>query len=139
MIPDFSAAIELAGRAEDLGVVELDVCHDGDVRVGDVRGVVAAAEADLGHDGLGGHVREPGVGGRRHELEPVRTDAQEALDLGHGSEHLGEGVVGDLLALELEPLVYPLEMRARVEADRQPASRRMAEVMRGSSPCRWCR
>jgi len=73
----------LSRRSEDLRVIELDVGQYRDVRVADVRRVKAAPEADLHHNDLRGHVGEPGVGGRRHELEPGRPDAQEALDLRH--------------------------------------------------------
>ena len=102
-------------------MVELDVGHDSDVAVGDVRGVEAPAKADFGDDRLGSHVGKPGEGGRGDELEPGRTDGEEALDLGHRPKDAGEGVIGYVCSLEGEPLVYRLEVRARVGADGQPA------------------
>src|ERR1035438_5379023 len=107
----------LSRRSEDLRVIELDVGQYRYVRVADVRRVKAAPEADLHHNDLRGHVGEPGVGGRRHELEPGRPDAQEALDLRHRPENTHEGLVSDLGAVELEPLVDPLQVWAQVRAD----------------------
>ena len=94
MIPAFSAAIDSRVGPEDLGVIELDVGDHRDIRVADVRRVEAAAETDLDDSGIRGHVGEPGVCGRCHELEPGRPDAQEALDLGQRPENAHEGLVG---------------------------------------------
>ena len=66
-----------------------------------------------------GHVGEVAVGGSGQDLEVGRWLRQVGLDGGHTLEHLGQGLVGDGLALPCQALVDSLEMGARVGPHRQ--------------------
>ena len=90
--------------------------------VGHVGGVVAAEQADLDDGDVDREVGEPAEGGGGEDLEVAtgRTPGQ-VLDRGDRADLLAELVVVDRLAVPHQPLVDPLEVRARVGADREAA------------------
>src|SRR5208282_6788225 len=108
--------------AEKFLMVEINGGDDGDLRLDDVGGVEAAAEADfvdgefdLGADemveGHGGEAfEEGGMGG---EFARGQQLLDERLDAGEGG---GEVVVVNLQAVDADALVDTLEVRRGVEA-----------------------
>ena len=102
------------GRPDHLGVVEGDVGDDGDDPVGHVRAVPAAAEPDLDHGRVGGHVREPTERGRGEDVEVRRRRRQHRLHQRHRLDDLGQVAVGDRLAVPGKPLVDVKYLDCRV-------------------------
>ena len=108
------------GRPDVLDVVDAHVRHDRDGPVGDVGGVVAAAEADLDDGGVHDDVGEPAERRRRDQLEPRRPAVEHRLQRGHVADDLAERAVRDRLAVPRQPLVHPLQVGTGERPDRQP-------------------
>jgi hypothetical protein len=109
----------LASGTEVLDVVDPHVRHHCDLSVDHVGRVVPAAEPDLDHRRFHRDVSEPAEGGGSHELEPCRLVLEQRFQLGQGADDLGEGAVGDGLAVPGHALVHPFEVGTGERADRQ--------------------
>jgi hypothetical protein len=70
----------LDGRAEEVGVVDIDRSEHGDLAVGDVGGIPAATHPDLDHGDIDGRVGEHGIREDDEHLE--EGEPRAALGLG---------------------------------------------------------
>ena len=109
----------LEARTGELGVVHADVGDHRDLRVDDVGRVPSSEQADLDDDDVDGDVCEPAKGSGRHDLEVAGPLADDRLEFGDRGDLFGQLVVGDRLAVALDPFVDPLEMGTGVGADRE--------------------
>ncbi len=114
------------GGPEVLDVVELHVRHHRHLAVDDVGGVPGAAEPDLDHGDVHGHVGEPFEGDGVDDLEVAGPVGQQGLEVGDQGQDAVELVVGDGLAVPGDPLVEPLQIRAGVGPDREPRGHEQA-------------
>jgi len=110
------------GVAQEIFVVEIDAGDDGNDRVKNVGGIEAAAEADFEDakfDALTSE-RFECHGGDAFEIRRMRAEfsiGEEFFDQDvNASERFGEGIVGDLLAMDANALVDSFEMGGSVEA-----------------------
>ena len=108
-------------RPGELGVIHADVRDDGDRRIDDVGGIPPPEQADLDHHHVDGDVGEPPERGRGQDLEVPRPTPDDALEVGDRRDLFGQFLVGDRFEVAADPLVHPLEVRARVRAHRQAA------------------
>ena len=122
---DVGAGLDDAGllRGDRLGtvaevgrVVDGDRGDDGDLAVGDVRGVPGAAHADLDDRGVDRRVGERGVGHGDRHLEERQRDLRRVVDdlgvRGDVGERVDEPVLGQRLAVEADALGHRLQVRA---------------------------
>ena len=109
------------GASEVLDVVDADVRDRGDAPGGDVGRVPTAADTDLDDGGVDRDVGEPPVGDPGEDLEVARCLGEMRLDRRDEGQQLVEGLVVDLVLVPGDPLVDPLEVRARVGTDGQSA------------------
>ena len=118
-IPDFSAAISARvgprySTWSTLTFVTTATCPSTTLVASQV-----PPTPDLDDGDVDGDVGEPHERGRGEDLEVARPVGQVALDARDSGEQVGEVVVADRLVVPGEALVDPLEVRARVGADRQ--------------------
>ncbi len=102
--------------AEDVDVVQADGCHDRDLRIGDVRRVPAAAEADLHDRDVDGRVGEGRVSHADHDLEERHGDTVVLLFVNHLDVRLDvfpdlhERLAADRFAVDRDPLTNVAEV-----------------------------
>ncbi len=137
MIPAFSRGDRGAGRAENLGVLEPDVGHDGDLAVDDVGGIEPAAEAHLDHRPADAGLAKDDEGRERQEIEPGGLRRGRPLASGglvgveRTGQPAGQRLRIDVSALETYALGHALDMGRAVAADAQArASQRRLDQRR---------
>src|SRR6266481_1726347 len=108
--------------AEEVFVVEIDACDDGNNRRKNVSGIEAAAQADFEHsefDALAGEILK-GHGRDALEISGVSAKfggGEEFLDQElDASEGVGKGFVGDLLAADADSFVDFFEVRRGIQS-----------------------